>query len=290
MNNILQLSNAYDSCCLIAEKLLTNEFKNFVDKQFPPESFRPFKTAMITGYFVRCAEKLIGEMSPKSPDQTIKKILNSTKPNSVKNEDIANYLDKHDKLGLQEKVSDYSLFPFNDIKKFLEGVTEDLINSTIKEHGIPENMTRDFFDELIYRNLSFGYLYKLSEELVNDRKKDTSIKKVDKEKIQNNVYTCNYCGIDFDTKNESDEHERICNENSNKTNKDTPTLEVRTFGKYAGRWWFLYLIILSKLLNGTTTFTGNNFFDIIVLVMILTGFLYFGFMISGGEKLIEKKP
>ncbi|PIS09259.1 hypothetical protein COT75_02375 [Candidatus Beckwithbacteria bacterium CG10_big_fil_rev_8_21_14_0_10_34_10] len=64
--------------------------------------------------------------------------------------------------------------------------------------------------------------------------------------------------------------------------------KYRTFPDFIKKWWFIYLLIIAKSLKGISTFTGSDIFDIIFLLLILTGALYVGFIISGGEKIIRK--
>lgn len=63
-------------------------------------------------------------------------------------------------------------------------------------------------------------------------------------------------------------------------------MKVRTFGDFVKKWWFFYLLIIAKFLRGTETLTGNDILDIVALTLIVTGALYIGFKITGGEKII----
>lgn len=64
-------------------------------------------------------------------------------------------------------------------------------------------------------------------------------------------------------------------------------MKVRIFGDFAKKWWFLYLLIGAKLFrDSSTATTGSDILDIIIIILILTGALYFGFILSGGEKVI----
>lgn len=66
-------------------------------------------------------------------------------------------------------------------------------------------------------------------------------------------------------------------------------MKIRTFGSFVGKNWFLFLLITAKLFASSevTTFTGSDFLDIVVLILIITGLLYFGFLITGGEKVVK---
>jgi hypothetical protein len=67
-------------------------------------------------------------------------------------------------------------------------------------------------------------------------------------------------------------------------------MKIRTFGDFVKKWWFWYLFIFAKTFGrNIKTFTGNDFLDIIFLILIITGALYFGFKLSGGDK-VTKHP
>lgn len=165
--------NAYNICVHQIEKNLSKDFINFIDDLFPEKYFpNPMKKAMITGYFLRCAENLIPEKEMKKPEVFIQNILDSKKQNKQKIKEIADYLDEHDKIGLSQKISSYSLIDLNQVQYFLSEYANDYIKATLKRPEITvkkENL--DTLEELTYRNMSYGYLYKLAEEFVKNNKK-----------------------------------------------------------------------------------------------------------------------
>lgn len=171
MKDFQLFENAYILCVKQPGKYLSGYFKKYIDKLLPQKFFEnPLRTAMITGYYLRCAETILNQQLAKEPNQQIKDILNSKKDKGEKIEEIADYLDNHDKIGLSEKISNYSLIPFKDTQKIFEIYVEDFINHTLKEKKIKKGNSEIFY-ELAYRNMAFGYLYKLSEGFVEKNKK-----------------------------------------------------------------------------------------------------------------------
>ncbi len=173
MNTFEVLLEAYGS---LEKDFLSDYFKENVDESTPRNAFygenmeNPFREALITGYAIRCAENKIKEQELRKPDKKIQDILKSKFKTNQKIKEIAEYLDDHSNLGLQEKISNYSLISFETIKYFLEKIFEDLVLNFLKIGQIPEQFGKirpiEDFNEMISRNLYFGYLYKLSEEIV----------------------------------------------------------------------------------------------------------------------------
>ncbi|MFA5842432.1 MAG: hypothetical protein WC882_02010 [Candidatus Gracilibacteria bacterium] len=161
--------SAYIVCIKQPNKYLSANFKKHLDKLFPQDSSATsLKTPMVTGYYLRCTETLLNLKPAKKPDQQIQNILNSKRNTKEKTEEIANYLDKHNKIGLSEKIADYSLIPFEDTRKIFEAYAEDFVNNTLKEKEISKDNS-EIFHELAYRNMAFGYLYKLAEEFIEKK-------------------------------------------------------------------------------------------------------------------------
>lgn len=166
MKDFQLFENAYIVCVKQPDKYLSGYFKSYIDRLLPQKFFEnPLRTAMITGYYLRCAETILNQQPIKNPDQQIQEIINSKKNKEEKIEEIANYLDNHDKIGLSEKIADYSLIPFEDTQKNFGIYAEDFINYTLKKKKIDKNKVETFY-EIAYRNMAFGYLYKLSEEFM----------------------------------------------------------------------------------------------------------------------------
>lgn len=163
-------TDAYNLCGKQPEKYISNNFKRFVDESFPQKYFsNPLRKAMLTGYFLRCAENIVGQRALREPDQQIKDILSLKENDYEKIEKIANYLDNHNKIGLSEKISDYLLIPYQDVQRIFEEYAEDLITETVKEQKINREKI-EIFHEVAYRNIAFGYLYGLSEEFLKNKK------------------------------------------------------------------------------------------------------------------------
>ncbi|MFA6076868.1 MAG: hypothetical protein WC735_02225 [Candidatus Paceibacterota bacterium] len=166
MEKFQLFKNAYTLCGKQPDKYISNNFKKFIDKSLPQKFLdNPIRKAMLTGYFLRCAENIVKQWSIKEPDQNIKNILNVNENDAEKIEKLANYLDNHDKIGLPEKISDYFLIPQEDIQQVFEEYAENFIMHTISKQKITKDKTEIFY-EVAYRNIAFGYLYKLSEEFV----------------------------------------------------------------------------------------------------------------------------
>jgi hypothetical protein len=158
--------NAYDLCVKQPDKYPSKNFKKFVGKLFPQKfSGNPLRTAMITGYFLRCAECVIGQSLLREPDQSIQKIISSDKNEEEKIETIAGHLDNQDRIGLSDEIANYVLIPFQNMQRFFEIYAEDFINQTLSQRRLSKENAEAFY-ELAYRNMAFGYLYKLSEEFV----------------------------------------------------------------------------------------------------------------------------
>ena len=159
----LKLLDARVSCEGRSDELLSNNFREYMGKMFS-EGVSALRVAGEAGYIVRCAEEVIGHRSTPELEQNIKTLLDSDSPVAEKLENIANYLDDHDKLGLQDKIADYSLIPFETTQDYLSQLStykfENELDSNLKQEE-----SRTAF-ELIYRNTVFGYLYRLSESLV----------------------------------------------------------------------------------------------------------------------------
>lgn len=169
MDSFKLFQDTYNLCAKQPNKYLSENFKEYIDKLLPQRfSINTLRTAMITGYYLRCAEAVLKQKPAKEPNRQIKDILDGKSGKKIKIEEIANYLDKHDKIGLSEKISDYSLIPFKDTQKNFEAYAEDFINKISKENKFEKDKFEIFY-ELVYRNMAFGYLYKLSEEFIEKK-------------------------------------------------------------------------------------------------------------------------
>ena len=178
------LNDAYNECAKEPQKHLSTTFRDYINwlapevpghNILPHQNIRnPRRVAMLSGYFLRCAEIIVGVQEANEPDDKIKTILNSDLAELEKTKEIANYLDDHDKLGLQEMVSNYSLVPFEPTATLVLDIAEAIYqeNELPNQQGarmLGIKLSKDDKDEareLIYRNVPFGYLFKLSEGLV----------------------------------------------------------------------------------------------------------------------------
>jgi len=168
------LLDAYGKCAEDPLTYLSDSFKAFIDYLVPetpghtlaPQIVErnPPRVAMISGYFVRCAEVVIGQHRAYESDDAVEILLNSDMNSMDRIKSIANYLDDHDKLGLQEKVSNYSLISFETTVTAITDISEDVIRNNLGKKM--KKIEKREFRELIYRNIAYGYLFKISEELV----------------------------------------------------------------------------------------------------------------------------
>lgn len=160
--------NAYSLCGKQPDKHISNNFKKFIDRVLPQKFLdNHLRKAMLTGYFLRCAENMVSQYSLGKPDKNIKNILNMEDNDSNKIEKLANYLDNHDKIGLPIKIADYFLIQQEEIKEIFEEYAEDFITCILKTQKFTKDKAEIFY-EVAYRNIAFGYLYRLSEEFVKN--------------------------------------------------------------------------------------------------------------------------
>jgi hypothetical protein len=158
--------DSYNLCAKQPDKYLGEYFKRFIDELLPQGfSKNPLRTAMITGYFLRCAESFYRTTPLKESDLIVEEILNSDKDKDEKIKAIAEYLDNHDRIGLPNKITNYTSISFQDAQRFFEYYAENFIKHTLSQNRLSKNETETLY-ELSYRNMAFGYLYKLAEEFV----------------------------------------------------------------------------------------------------------------------------
>lgn len=155
---------AYNQCATDIQNILTKNFKDFVDRTIKN---KVLCAPMITGYLVRCAENKLAKNRIRTPDGQVKEILESTLTDLEKVETIANYFDKHDKIGIGEIAKSYCLLPFEEIANYFSVNIEDYINSILKQTKM-DGEEQELFYELCFRNAAFGYVYKIAEELTFD--------------------------------------------------------------------------------------------------------------------------
>jgi hypothetical protein len=184
--NTQLLLDAYGECAKEPPKYLSDNFKTYIDGSLPEvaghnilphqDIRNPLRVAMLSGYFLRCAEVKLGQRRANKPEDKVETILGSNLDSVRKITAIADYLDDHDKLGLQEKVSNYSLMPFEAASTAVFDIAEDvyqhrlgqlLTYRALLEEKKMKKREKQEFRELIYRNVAYGYLFKLSEELVD---------------------------------------------------------------------------------------------------------------------------
>lgn len=174
----------YNSLCSgekIAE-VLSTAFVEFIDEMYPPSIIiNPLRKTFITGYVIRVTESFIKEQEIKSPPQEIKEIIKSNRKIKDKITAIANTLDKHNNIGLSEKlISDFCFIPFSKIQHYSELLIEDYMRNVLSKRTLAKD-EQEKFAELNYRFTSYGYLFKLAEDLIKKYGKENGIGECRKE-------------------------------------------------------------------------------------------------------------
>lgn len=87
MNDDLNiLMDTYNDCGREPSKYLSDYFKGWVDREVPGPNRQDrvprggyFRSAALTGYFIRCAEAVVSRQSANEPEQHVKKLLSLEK-------------------------------------------------------------------------------------------------------------------------------------------------------------------------------------------------------------------
>ena len=166
MEKFQLFKDTYNLCAQQPGRYISDYFKKFIDKLLPEKFIQnPLRKAMLTGYFLRSTETIMNQRQLKEPDTEIKNILNNKRNDFEKIEELANYLDNHDKIGLSEKSLSYSLISSENTQYIFTIYAENFITHTLEKGEISKDKVETFY-EIAYRNIAFGYLYKLSEEFI----------------------------------------------------------------------------------------------------------------------------
>lgn len=156
-----QFAVAYENCALECPNILSANFKAFIDEFIADKALR---TAMITGYTLRCAEACSTYKKLHQPIGTAKKILEEKITKKEKIAKLATFFDEHNKIGISDAMKPYALLQFGKIKRYFSEYVEDYVESNVNR--VAEDR-RGIFFELSFRNAAFGYAYKVAEELAD---------------------------------------------------------------------------------------------------------------------------
>jgi len=148
-------------------EVLSTEFIEFIDEMYPPSIIEnPIRKTFITGYVIRFTESLIKEQEIKDPSQEILNIIKDNYKTKDKITAIANILDKHSNIGLSEKlISDFCFIPFSKTQHYSELLIEDYMREVLSKRMLAKDKQNEFI-ELNYRFTSYGYLFRLVEDLI----------------------------------------------------------------------------------------------------------------------------
>lgn len=157
----VELSNlidAYNACNCESKKYLTNYFMEWLDLDFPDSS--PFlsslRSATLSGYFLRCAEEIMDTRKVVEPDPNVKTLLSSDNSRAVVIQSIARYLGNTLHTEPSKGLTDTS-------KRLLKLIVEDALG-----HVGMVDERKDQALVIPYRHGAFGYVWRLSEELVSE--------------------------------------------------------------------------------------------------------------------------
>lgn len=161
------------------EEIISTEINNYTEgfRQYLSElSKYESREICLVGYNIRKAEgqltgKSISRISPE-----IAKILKSKNNIATRTEKIANYLNENNEVGLGNRVANYTLMPFQDVKNVLEAWVQELL-----EQMTPNDPSSAA--EVFFILINFGYLFSLAEEIIKNNdllRADT----IDDEKIE----------------------------------------------------------------------------------------------------------
>ena len=157
----VELSNlidAYNACNSEPNKYLTKYFKEWLDLDFPDSS--PFlsslRFAALSGYFLRCAEDIMDTRKAVEPEPNVKTLLSSDSSRAVVIQSIARYLGNTLHTEPSKGLTDAS-------KRLLKLIVEDALG-----HLVIQDERKDQALDIPYRHAAFGYVWRLSEELVSE--------------------------------------------------------------------------------------------------------------------------
>lgn len=143
----------------IVDEEIDRVSKNF--KQYLLElSKHESREICLMGYTLRKAEKELVNKSIQHISPEIIKILNSESDSASKCEEIANYLDENNSLGLGNRAKNYTLLPIQDINEMLSIFVDDLLERLELEDSSSAN-------EVFFRLITFGYLFRIADEIIN---------------------------------------------------------------------------------------------------------------------------
>lgn len=129
--------------------------------------------AFTVGYNIRVAESKFNSAYNYDPNaikhnlETLN-ILNSDASISKKIKEIAEFKENNNTtICLSSEVSNYSVIGFEQTKELFISIVNDFLQTNIDVISSKVNLTKEVAREIVFRNASLGYCYKLSEEIVS---------------------------------------------------------------------------------------------------------------------------
>lgn len=110
------------------------------------------------GYMLRMAEKDVSEFKKLNPTQTVLGIISQSNTSEDKIKALADYFENHSRMGLGEPIWPYLYAPYMDIATVFDNVTWSLL---------PKD-SNDIDFEIAARMVSFGYGYRVAEEIITN--------------------------------------------------------------------------------------------------------------------------
>lgn len=144
-------------------EILSPEFSIYLKNLEQPV----FGKAASIGYVIRYMEwdtnrDKANSIMSITKDTEIEGILKDS--SESKSELIADYLDRHDYIGLGEPVSQFALQDFQKTKSFFNWIMNEF-SQDMSDFSESENVF-DGIQELFYRNAAYGYNLRVAEEII----------------------------------------------------------------------------------------------------------------------------
>ncbi len=135
------------------------EFENYLVETFRNEGARDL---MRHGYRVRLAERSVVAGNRRLVAAGyVDEVLGSSKSPQNKIEAIVEYFDSHETVGIGEPIRPYALAQMEQVRESFG----QIVSMTTEASEIPDDQI-EIQMELYYRYLSYGYAYRIAEELV----------------------------------------------------------------------------------------------------------------------------
>jgi hypothetical protein len=120
------------------------------------------RALMRNGYRLRLAERKVMGTRKLVPLGKVDELLRSSLPTGEKTIAIAEHLDEHATAGLGDPARLYVLAPFGVVRELVD----DFVAEAVRLNG-PSRSNLDIQTETYARYLTYGYVYRVAEELVS---------------------------------------------------------------------------------------------------------------------------